>query len=315
MLNQWFERVQDKLPDEGPRIIHDQDLPTIQGWAFDWEHNKRPDFAELTPNLIWSDERGLSISQLGSADSKRIRLSFGSDIAMDVDMLQRRVSNTSRRELTPADAYHFLADQVYPRILAQEGALILHAGSFISHDRAILLLGPSGRGKSTLIASFDQSGFVSMGDDACWISSEEGITMAEALYPSLRLMQDSLAAVFAGAVQTAPVGSHTVKRRVATRPYLESRKVRVAAIFSIAEALSDEITVRRLSIANACMTCVENSFALDPSNAAQAAWRLEQASNLARAVPFFEIAYPRDYARLPEVREAILGTLGVSVGD
>jgi len=291
---------------ERPRIVHGQDFPTIEGWSVDLSAKTPSVSAEPTSNVVWSDERGFSISQVGPAGSKRMQVTFGTDISMEVDGLQRRVSNTSWRELNSADAHHFLADQVYPRILAQEGALIVHAGSFISRDRSVLLLGPSGRGKSTLIASFDQSGFVSMGDDACWISNEDGFALAESLYPSLRLFQDSLAAVFAGTIQTAPVGSHTMKRRVAPRPYLESRKVPVAAVFSIAEARSDEITVQRLSNADACMTCVENSFALDPSNAAQAAWRLKQASYLARAVPFFEIAYPRDYARLPEVRRAIL---------
>lgn len=304
-----FERDKDALLGErlfeGPRISHDQNFPTINGWVFHWDSDQPPAVAERS-QPIWSDERGLTISRLGSDASKRFRLSFGSDISMDVDLLQRRVSNSSRRDFAPADAHHFLADQVYPRILAQEGAFILHGGSFILNNAAVLLLGPSGRGKSTLIASFAQSGFVAMGDDACSISSDTGTTMAESLYPSMRLLHDSLAAVFKGAVQTAPVGSHTAKRRVATPPYAEPRKIRVAAIFSIAEAVADGVTVRPQSIASACMTCVENSFTLNPSDSAQAAGRLEHASHLARAVPFFEIAYPRDYARLPEVRAAIL---------
>lgn len=290
---------------EGSQINHDQDFPTIDGWAFDWDTNQPRAVAERS-KPIWSDERGLTISRIGSVASKRVRLTFGSYISMDIDLLQRRVSNSSRIELTPVDAQHFLADQVYPRILAQEGAFILHGGSFVLNNAAVLLLGPSGRGKSTLIASFAQSGFVAMGDDACSISSDTGTTMAESLYPSMRLLHDSLTAIFKGAVQTAPVGSHTAKRRVATPPYAEPRKIRVAAIFSIAEAVADGVTVRPQSIASACMTCVENSFTLDPSDSAQAAGRLEQASHLARAVPFFEITYPRDYARLPEVRAAIL---------
>lgn len=57
------------------------------------------------------------------------------------------------------------------------------------------------------------------------------------------------------------------------------------------------------------MALVESSFALDPVDPDQALGRLNDASALARQVPAFEIAYPRDYARLPEVRQAILDQL------
>ena len=225
---------------------------------------------------------------------------------MDVDLVKRRVSNSSRHELTPADAQHFLADQVYPRILAQEGAFILHAGGFTFNDAAILLIGPSGRGKSTLIASFSQAGVQAMGDDACWVAGSADKSMARSLYPSLRLLPDSIEAIFERPIETAPVGPHTDKRRLAAHLEARPHAMPIAAIFSIAQPSPDGIIVRPMSIANACMTCVENSFALDPSDALQAKLRLEQASALARAVPAFEITYPRDYARLPEVRQAIL---------
>jgi len=61
-----------------------------------------------------------------------------------------------------------------------------------------------------------------------------------------------------------------------------------------------------MSVPQACMTFVENSFALDPSDTKRAALRLADASSLARRVPTFELSYPRDYGRLAEVRERIL---------
>jgi hypothetical protein len=57
------------------------------------------------------------------------------------------------------------------------------------------------------------------------------------------------------------------------------------------------------------MTLVENSFSLDPSDLKMARTRMEKASQLAGRIPIFAISYPRDYARLPEVREAILANL------
>jgi hypothetical protein len=67
-----------------------------------------------------------------------------------------------------------------------------------------------------------------------------------------------------------------------------------------------EIRMQRLKVPDACMALIENSFALDPGDAGQATGRLTAASGLARAVPAFQISYPRNYEVLPTVRDAIL---------
>lgn len=289
-------------------MLQEGEYPTILGWRY--ERFPAVDSRTSSPELrlLWTDRLGLSIFQIGRADTKRVRLTFGHDISIDVDTILQSVSDSSRQGLTPANAYHFLADQVYPRILSHKGAFIVHAGGVLVGDRAALFLGPSGYGKSTLAASFDQSGVSLMGDDAICISLGDGFQMARALYPSLRLLPDSLAELFSPSVETAPVATYTIKQRVIRGAQSKdgSREAPIAAIFLINSAPSNEIGIRRLSIARACMACVENSFALNPSDTEHAQRRLTQASALARQVPAFEITYPRDYARLPEVRQAIL---------
>ena len=72
---------------------------------------------------------------------------------------------------------------------------------------------------------------------------------------------------------------------------------------------SGEVTLRRLTASRLCMTLVGQAFALDPSDPKAAHRRLAGASAAAAAVPGFELVYPRDYARLPEVIEKIGATL------
>jgi hypothetical protein len=133
-----------------------------------------------------------------------------------------------------------------------------------------------------------------------------------AVYPSLRLFPDSIDAVMAGAATAGPIAHYSNKQRIdvaGTRDAVLS-PLKINALFSIAApAQDDRIAFRRLSVAEACMTLVENSFALDPVDPIQARGRLRDASALARQVPAFEIAYPRDYARLPDVRQAILNQM------
>ena len=172
-----------------------------------------------------------------------------------------------------------------------------------------MIMGPSGRGKSTLVSSFHHFGFALLGDDAMIISGLDTIPQVRPVYPSLRLLPDSVEAIIPSAMTSNSVACNSVKQRfdVATADHISDLPLSIAAIFSLREpGVTEAITLRRSSAAKTCMALVESSFSLDPSDTAQARRRLEAASTLAAKVPAFEISYPRDYARLPEVRQAIL---------
>lgn len=214
----------------------------------------------------------------------------------------------------PSDGYssvsldHVLTDLVFPRLIAHDGSLVLHAGAIRMGKSAIMLMGLSGCGKSTLASSFHQAGYTLLGDDAMIVSWADVLPAVRPVYPSLRLLPDSVAAILPG-VATSRVAQHSIKQRIDVTPDGEEVDwpLPIAAIFALAEPCgSGEISIRRISIAKSCMAIVESSFALDPSDTDQARQRMEQASALATAVPAFEIAYPREYARLPDVRRAIL---------
>lgn len=185
----------------------------------------------------------------------------------------------------------------------------MHAGAFRVSKHCALVVGASGRGKSSLVASFDRAGLPLIGDDALVISTADGVSCAKAVYPSLRLFPDSIEALFEGSVRTTEVAHYTMKQRinVPVSADIAIQATPILAMFILREpSIRGEIRLDRLSVAESCMSVVENSFALDPSDIFGAAERLRSASALARDVPTFAISYPRDYARLPDVREAVL---------
>jgi hypothetical protein len=190
--------------------------------------------------------------------------------------------------------------------------LVLHAGAVRDEQSAFILLGPSGSGKSTLAASFKHSGWKLMGDDAVMLAPGRGMPMLRAVYPSLRLFPDSIDALFAKDVAAQAMAHNSSKRRISLEMAEDAPETLfpLRATFVLADACEDRIAVRRLSAANACMAIVENSFALDPSDARHASLRMERSGQIAEKVPTFAISYPRDYARLPGVREAIVASLG-----
>ena len=264
-----------------------------------------------TEFCLWDDPAGaLTVLRLGAKSFGRYRLCFNNEITLDVMTDAKLIIEwPAKSGVHGATRNHVFADQLYPRILAHEGNLVLHAGAFEAHGGCILIVGSSGRGKSSLVTSFDQAGFPLLGDDALVVSMPDGVAYAKAVYQSLRLFPDSVNALFKGGVGTSEVAHYTAKQRinipVTASPPTQPKPI--LAMFMLLEPpAEDEVLVDRLSVANACMALVQSSFALDPSDAVHAVQRLELASALARQIPAFAISYPRNYARLPAVREAIM---------
>ena len=272
--------------------------------------------ADPCEQIRWKDRATpLTISHVAADGTVSHRLRLGTDLVVDV-LPDGKIIARHEAELPKASVDHFLADQVFPRLLAHDGAFVVHAGAVRVGSSAMMLMGVSGRGKSTLTASFDRSGFALLGDDAMVVSSLRDRPRIRAVYPSLRLFPDSIDALMPGEPTAGPVAHFTSKERidVTIDSTIGNEPLPVAAIFTLADAAADRvIAIRPLTAAETCMALVESSFALDPSDTAQARRRLDDASALARAVPAFEIAYPRDYARLPEVRQAILDQVAALV--
>lgn len=259
---------------------------------------------------LWQDRSSpLRLSQIGRSGPTHYRLHLDNDVAVDI-LPKRQLQILANPDIPAITIAHFLADQVLPRVVAQDGEFVLHSGAVRFGGSAILFLGTSGRGKSTLATSFHSNGWPLMGDDAIIISTGE-TPSATALYPSLRLFPDSIAALLPKDISSEEIAHYSDKQRlpVAIVKDIEPASAPIKAIFVIDEPSATEISVTRLSIADACMALVENSFALDPTDPLRARNRLDAASNLSREVPAFAISYPRDYARLPDVRSAIMTQL------
>ena len=263
---------------------------------------------EASETLRWRDSvTSLSISTVCLANEQVFRLRMTPDFAVDVSV-NGPIVVRKNIEVPQSTIDHFLADQVIPRLLSHSGSFVFHAGAVRLGGAALLLLGQSGRGKSTLVASFDQAGLALLGDDAMVLSMPGGIPHVKPVYTSLRLYPDSLNALMPEGAAAGPVAHYTDKQRIDVDVSSDlGAELPVQALFSIAApGVGEQIRLRRLATAEACMLLIEGSFALDPSDLDKARRRLDDASALANRVPAFEISYPRDYARLPDVRQAIL---------
>ena len=300
----------------GLRICNLESWPLLDqpncpaGWRFVDPDSARPDTELGKEQVVWNDPAGsLSVSRFIDCPTPVYRLRFIDQMVLDLLVDDRLIIDRSGPGPFPdSTRQHILHDQLYPRIEAHHDKLVLHAGAYVSDGYSVLVAGASGRGKSSLVASFDQAGLPLLGDDAMIISFADGIARARPVYPSLRLLPDSIEALMPEIITAGPIAHYSRKERidVAGNRQGASEPLPVRAIFAIAEPSPHAIQIRRLPPGKACIELLANSFALDPSDTSRARQRMEQASKLLRQAPAFELAYPRDYARLPEVRQAIL---------
>lgn len=206
---------------------------------------------------------------------------------------------------------HLYLNQALPLALGRQGKLVLHASAVATAWGCIAFIGDSGRGKSTLAASFASAGHPFLSDDGLCVEAGRQAAVAFPSHPSIRLWEDSEAAVAAPGPLRAPAVSYTGKARILAGPGFqhcgEPRVLR--AVFHLGPGVADRIQVAPVRQSAAIPQLVRHSFLLDITHQEQLARHFADVAEIAAAVPHFDLDYPRRYDELAQVRAAILGGL------
>jgi hypothetical protein len=223
-----------------------------------------------------------------------------------------KIQFSSMTSTPPETIRHLALDLVIPLALSAKGNLVLHASAVRSSSGAVLFIGPSGNGKSTLAAGFSQAGIPVLADDAVLIEESQKKVFARPSYPSLRLWQDMADGLFGSEVSFPNVAHYTPKKRIPLPPErLTSTKGRVLVrkvyvLASPQEAKDFRIQIEPLSTHQACVEIIRHSYCLDPSDREALDNSFRRAARIAARIPFFHLSYPRHTRFLPRVRRAVL---------
>lgn len=205
---------------------------------------------------------------------------------------------------------HLLVDQILPRVAAQLGATMIHASVVQIRDRTVLFIGPSGWGKSTLAGLLHGAGHAVLSDDcAQLIVEDDGAVRVVPTYPSLRLTEESMAALFPDDVSSTPVASYSNKRRIAIAPpgqHGQSMMLDALYLLGAPDQASDCAQITSITPAAACLALIRHSFRLDLFDREASALQLRRCGVIAEAVSGFRLDYPRDHARSRELVKAVV---------
>ena len=207
-----------------------------------------------------------------------------------------------------ATTQHLYLNQVLPLALSKHGKLVFHASAVEAAEGAIAFVAGSGRGKSTLAAAFAIAGFRFLTDDGLVVESSEQGHTALPSHPSIRLWEDSEAALIAAGTMAAPALQYTSKSRFLAGEHLEfcAEPRPLRRVYFLGDGSARDIAFRRLSGSEAMIEWVKHSFLLDIEEKPRLASHFDQVARLANEPIHFRLDYPRRFDELARVRRAIV---------
>ena len=203
---------------------------------------------------------------------------------------------------------HLYLNQVLPLVLSRRGKLVFHGSAIEIGAAAIAFMGESGRGKSTLAASFAVNGHRFLADDGIVIEERDETFVVQPSHPSIRLWDDSQAALMQPhAVPQRPV-PYTPKSR-----FLADDTIRFCDeahglhhVYFLGDDVASGPNFEALTGGEALIQLVKHSFLLDIRAAELIGAQFDRLSRMVRRPVCFRLDYPRRFEALAEVRAAIL---------
>ena len=203
---------------------------------------------------------------------------------------------------------HLYLNQVLPLAWSRLGKLVFHASAVELGGEAVVFVGESGRGKSTLAASFATSEHRFLTDDGLVVEERETEYQVLPSHPSIRLWDDSQEALIHPETSAADALPFTSKTRFLAGDNIafcaEPRPLR--HVYFLGDGTSPRVSFAPMTASEALVELVKHSFLLDTQASDLIAAHFDQLTRLAGRRIYYRLDYPRRFEALGEVRNAIL---------
>ena len=237
----------------------------------------------------------------------------------DVRPDQRTIDCFALTDVPEDTLQHLTLDQVMPLVLGTPASMALHGSSVATPAGAVIFLGESGLGKSTLAARLGRRGLAVLADDCALLRvGPAGFEVVPA-YPGVRLHPDSVRTISGAEMTSGPVAHYSTKRRIAAgfaSPF-PKQAVPLARVYVISsrEQLQrvDAITIEPMSKRDALYALTDFTFHLDINHIPRVRETFGLAGDLVDACELHVLEYPWDLGGTDAIVDAVLEHAGVAV--
>ncbi len=203
---------------------------------------------------------------------------------------------------------HLYLNQVLPLALSMLGKLVFHGSAVEVACSAVVFVAESGKGKSTLAASFACNGFRFLTDDGLIVEPCGNGYQVLHGHPSVRLWTDSEEALIAPGAKTAPSPPFTSKSRFLAGPNIafcnNSRPLR--QVYFLSDTNATDLIIQPMTAAESFVEWIKHSFLLDIEEKSLLAAHFDLVTKLANQQIHFRLDYPRRFEELAHVMKSII---------
>jgi hypothetical protein len=194
-------------------------------------------------------------------------------------------------------------NQITPLALSLQGRLILHASAVLLDEACIAFAGRSGRGKSTLAATFSTSGYPFLTEDALHVDFADALPQVRPSHSSIRLWPDSRRALRPRSPQA---GDAKLRHEAASDLPFHASTAPLRALFHLGPGDCGDVRIERISPNTAFIQVVQSSFILGVTDSAALASHFEGATRISALPIHYSLDFPRRFDMLPKVRDTII---------
>lgn len=234
-----------------------------------------------------------------------LRFPESADFAIDLD--RQVVTCTPAPDMADENIADLYFNQVLPLLMVRDGNTVLHASGVAIGGRAIGFIGPTGRGKSTLAAAFARAGYPFLTDDGLILDGVDAGYVVRPRRPILRLCADSEAAILDRGTRLPDVELWKERLHASDEIPFQDKAVPLSALYVLREPGGvGEVEIAPLPLADALSAMIGHSFILDVEDRPRVRALFNRLADVAERVSCFALDYPRQYADLPNVLDAIV---------
>ena len=198
----------------------------------------------------------------------------------------------------------FLLGPVLAVLLRQRGFLVLHASAVMADGQALLFVGGSGWGKSTLAAALCEQGYRLLADDVTAINLNTPHPTVIPGYPQIKLWPDSARAVGQDPELLSRLHPLSDKRVFRALSQFCDHPVPLGKAFVLAEG--SELKIEDLAPQSALVELVRHSARIRELPPDSMPAHLQQCATLVNSVPLSRLTVPRSFAALSTIARTLL---------
>ena len=182
----------------------------------------------------------------------------------------------------------------------------LHGSAIATPKGAVLFVGSSGNGKSTLAGAFHQRGYPVLSDDVSAITVTKGLPQVLPAYPRLLLWSDAVARIGVSSTGLRNAHAREDKYEFPVVQGFESEATPLHAIYALAPTNSTELRLIPLAGFDKLQSLIDNTYRLQfLTGMGLCDWHFRQICALAQRTHVARAERPADAYLLDELVELL----------